>query len=99
MKFESSVPDLSLLYNKAKESFKECIRNKDNEFLKNEVSISLEDIVVIEESIKIVFSQKFFNRYLVEVSLLLFDGNKEIGKYLYFENEREEDIDDSLVFH
>ncbi|MBK5722310.1 hypothetical protein JGH11_15655 [Dysgonomonas sp. Marseille-P4677] len=99
MKFESLAPDLSLLYIKAKRSFKECISNKDNEFLKDEINIPLEDIIVIEENIKIIFTQKGFNHYLIEVSLLLFDTNKEIGKYIYSENEKQEDIEDSLVFY
>lgn len=99
MKFESLTPDLSLLYIKAKESFKECIRNEDNEFLKDEVNIPLEDIAVVEESIKIVFFQKIFDSYLFEVTLLLFDGNQEIGKYSYSENERKENIEDNLVFY
>lgn len=99
MKLEYLVPDLSLFYIKAKESFKECIRNKENEFLRDEINIPLEEIVAIEKDIKIVFFQKSFDHYLVEVNLLLFDGNKEIGKYLYLENEREGDIEDSLVFY
>lgn len=99
MEFEVLIPYLLVLYDKAKDSFKECIYNKDNQFLKNEVDIPLENIITIEKDVKIVFSKKVFNHYLFEVTLLLFDENKEIGKYLYFENEKKEVIDDSLIFY
>jgi len=37
--------------------------------------------------------------YVVETCLLLFEGTKEIGKYLYLENDKKEVIDDYLVFY
>lgn len=97
MKIEGMQQVLCLLYNKAKQNFEECIN--DNQFLKDEVSISLNEIIIIEKDIKIVFSQRDFEQYLFEVSLILSDGQKEIGRYLYIENEKEEVIDDYLVFH
>jgi hypothetical protein len=99
MKLKILLPKLSLLYENAKKSFNECILNKDNDFLRDEINIPIEDIILIEKDIKFVFSQKFFDRYIIEVCLLLFAENKEIGKYLYFENENNEGIDDSLVFY
>jgi hypothetical protein len=99
MKYDSIAPDFSLLYIKATQSFNECIRNKDNEFLRAEINIPLDDIIVIENNIKIVFSKRRFEQCKFEVSLLLLDGSKEIGKYLYIENSNEEEVDDSLVFY
>ena len=99
MKYDNIAQDFSLLYIKAKESFNECIRNKDNEFLKAEINMPLDDIIVIENDIKIVFSKRRFEQYKFEVSLLLFDGSEETGKYLYIENSNEEDVDDSLIFY
>jgi len=99
MKIEGMQQVLCLLYNKARQNFVECINDNDNQFLKDEVSISLDEIIIIEEDIKIVFSKRDFEQYLFEVSLILSDGQNEIGKYLYIENEKEEVIDDSLVFH
>lgn len=99
MKFKSIESDFSLLYNKAKEGFDECIRNKDNEFLKDELSIPLDDIVVAEKDIKIVFSKRAFEECIVEVCLVLFEGSKEIGKYTYITNDKKEMVDDSLVFY
>lgn len=99
MKIEDIQPVLLLLYNKAKQKFEECINDDDNKFLKDEVSLSVHEIEVIKKDIKIVFSQMDFEQYLFEVSLILFDGQKEIGKYLYIENEKGEAVDDSLVFY
>ncbi|GGH32938.1 hypothetical protein FAZ19_23470 [Sphingobacterium alkalisoli] len=99
MKIEGMQQVLLLLYSRAKQKFEECINDEGNKFLKDEVSVSLYEIVIIEKDIKIVFSQRDFEQYLFEISLVLFDGQKEIGKYLYIENEKEEAIDDSLVFY
>ena len=99
MKFESLESDLTLLYIEAKEHFKKCIRDKENKFLQDEVNILLDDIVIIEKDIKIIFTQKNFTEYICEVSLLLFEGSREIGRYLYIQNEKQEEIDDSLVFY
>ncbi len=91
--------DLLLYYSKAIESFQECIRDKDNEFLKEELSISLDDIRVTEKELKIIFTERTFDVYLIEVSLQLLSGSKEIGKYSYILNEKKEGVDDSLVFY
>ncbi len=99
MLFENLEAELLLLYNKAKKSFDECIRNKDNVFLRDEVRIPLFDVKVVEQGIKIVFSKRDFKHYTFEVCLLLFDGSMEIGKYIYFENDRKEGIDDRLTFY
>ena len=99
MKFGNIEKDFSLLYENAKNSFKECIRNKDNAFLVEEVNISLNEIVIKEKDIKIVFHKRDFTKQTFEVSLLLFDRSLEIGKYLYVENEVKQAVDDSLVFY
>ena len=91
--------DLSLFYYKAKRSFEQCIQDSDNDFLKNEINIPVEEIIVVEKNIKIVFSRRAFESYLIEVSLSLFEVDKEIGRYLYVENDKKEGIDDSLVFY
>lgn len=96
---ERLTPYLSLLYDKAKDSFKKCIRHEDNEFLKDEVNIPLEDIVMIEKDVKIVFDKRCFDQYSLETTLLLSDGNEEIGKYIYIENDKKEFIDDFLIFN
>lgn len=99
MTFENMHIDLSLLYNRAKKKFEACINSGDNKFLQDEVSIPLNNIIIIEKNIKIVFSKRVFEQYLIEVSLMLFEGDKEIGKYIYIESDKSEAIDDSLVFY
>ncbi|MCW2264011.1 MULTISPECIES: hypothetical protein [Sphingobacterium] len=81
MEFLNSDSHLSLLYRKAKESFEWCIQSDENEFLKDELSMSFNDIVLIEKDIKIVFSKRVFEEYNIEVCLLLSAGNIEVGKY------------------
>ena len=99
MELQNLESDLSLLYNEAKENFKACIQDEDNGFLKDELSISLDEIVVVEKDIKIVFSKRVFDEYVIEICLILLGGSREIGKYTYIMNEKREGIDDSLVFY
>jgi hypothetical protein len=99
MKFEVKHQDLALLYSKAKNAYKDCISNAGNEFLKNEVNVPLECIQLIEKDVKIVFYQYRADEYLLEVALILFAEDKEIGKYIYIENEIGQVVDDILVFY
>ncbi len=99
MEFENIDKKLSLLYNKAINEFKICISDEENDFLKSEVNLPVESIKIVEKDIKIVFSRKVFERYKFEVSLLLFEGDKEIGKYMYIEDDRGNGMDDSLIFY
>ncbi|MCS3557644.1 MULTISPECIES: hypothetical protein [unclassified Sphingobacterium] len=99
MEFVNTELHLSLLYHKAKESFEKCIRNDENQFLKDELSMPFDDIVVIEKDIKIVFSKRVFEEYNIEICLLLYAGNNEVGRYLYIENDKNQAIDDSLVLY
>jgi hypothetical protein len=93
------IAQILSLYDTAKAKLRQCISDEENQFLKGEVGIPLENILIIESEIKIVFSQRITEHFLIEISLLLFDGNKKIGKYLYIENEKGEAVDDALVFH
>lgn len=99
MKFINTESHLSLLYHKAKESFEKCIRNDENEFLNDELSMPFDDIVLIEKDIKIVFSKRVFEQYSIEVCLLLSVGNNIVGRYQYNENDKNEAIDDSLILY
>ncbi|MDR6560935.1 MULTISPECIES: hypothetical protein [unclassified Arcicella] len=83
MNIEVNEQYLALLYHNAKQSYKECISNEDNGFLKGEVSVHLESILLIENNIKIVFHKNISYNYLLEVSLKLYADDKEIGKYIY----------------
>lgn len=99
MKFSIVESDLNLLYIRARNSYEKCIHNEDNEFLKDEVNVPLNEIIIIEKCIKIVFFQKVFDEYLFEVNLLLYEEDKEIGKYIYSENIKGDAVDDSLTFY
>ncbi len=99
MNFDNLTPQFSLLYLKAREHLDVSVQNKDNSFLREELSIPWEKVRVIDHEIKIVFSKSDFTRFILEVSLLLLDGNQPIGRYQYFQNEHEDGIDDRLVFY
>ncbi len=99
MTIEVNEQDLALLYHKAEQKYKASIRDKENEFLKEEIDIPLESIQAIAKDIKFTFTQESAHEYLVEVTLILHAGDKEIGKYISIETETGEMIDDFLIFH
>lgn len=91
--------NLDVQYSKAKAAFERCITNKDNEFLNEEIGISVSEIIAKNDSVKITFSGNDKNQYIVETLLLLFTPSDEkIGYYCYHEDESEEAVDDYLVF-
>jgi len=91
--------DLTLLYNRAKKKYHECINYQENKFLQNEIGVPLRSIQLVETDVKIVFSQESADTYLLEICLTLYTDNKSIGKYVYTENEMGKGVDDSLVFY
>jgi hypothetical protein len=99
MIIEVNNQDLELLYSKAKENYIICINHTENEFLKKEVNVSLNSVLLRETDIKIVFSQEIADMYQLEVCLTIYADNQAIGKYVYIENKRGEAIEDSLVFY
>lgn len=99
MIIEIDKSNLDLLYNKAKESYNECIDFRDNGFLQQEVDTPLKFIILKETEVKVVFSAEMPESFILEVYLELYANCKIIGKCLYFENEKGDSIDDSLVFY
>jgi hypothetical protein len=90
---------LDVQYSKAKAAFEECITNPDNEYLNEQIGISVSEILTKDESVKVQFSGKDKKHYLVETLLLLFTpSNEKIGYYCYHEDENGEIVDDYLVF-
>lgn len=99
MTIEIDKSNLDLLYNKAKESYNECIDLKDNEFLQQEVDIPLKSIIPKETNVKVVISAEIPESFTREVCLTLYANSKVIGEYVYIENEKGDAIDDSLIFY
>lgn len=98
MKFE--VEFFNELYLKAKLSFKECILNPDNDYLKDEINIQINEITLIEDSIHLEFSKHEIDKFVIEVKLqLISPDNHLLGKYSYYEDEKEIPLDDNLVFY
>jgi hypothetical protein len=99
MIIDISKQEVALLYAKAKEKYNNCINHEDNAFLEEEASVPLKTIELKESSIKVVFSQEDTERYLLEITIGLWDrSNQSIGKYMYIQDDVGNTIDDSLVF-
>ncbi|SEW40134.1 hypothetical protein SAMN05428988_5232 [Chitinophaga sp. YR573] len=97
---EISKHEFTLLYTKAKEKYNNCINDEDNAFLEEEVSVPLKTIELKESSIKVVFSLEDTERYLLEITITLWDrSNQLIGKYEYIQDDEGNGVDDSLVFY
>lgn len=100
MVIEISKQEAALLYAKAKEEYNNCISNEDNAFLEEEVSVPLNTIELKEASIKIVFSLEDTERYLLEITITLWDrSNQLLGEYQYTQDDEGNGVDDSLVFY
>jgi hypothetical protein len=91
--------NLEQMYSKAKIAFKRCIEDEENEFLKNEINIPTNSIVMKEEFIKIKYIKIDTENYVIETKIqLVSQADDVIGSYIYYENEKGIAIDDSLIF-
>ncbi|MDY0907113.1 hypothetical protein [Pedobacter sp. CFBP9032] len=87
------------LYLKAKLSFNECILNPDNDYLKDEIDIQIDEIILVEDFIRFQFFKCNIDKFVIEVKLqLISQDNRLIGRYLYYEDEKNTPLDDSLIF-
>lgn len=87
------------LYLKAKFSFNECILNPENDYLKNEINIQMDEIILVEDFIRVQFFKDEMDEFIIEVKLLLTSRNDHLlGRYFYYEDEKGTPLNDSLVF-
>ncbi|SES29537.1 hypothetical protein [Pedobacter rhizosphaerae] len=87
------------LYQKARNSFKDCIADVNNRFLREEIDFQIDETRLVDDYISFKFFKAESNRFLIEVKLQLFSpGNIMIGKYFYYEDENGLSVDDSLIF-
>lgn len=97
MKIEADF--IKELYLKAKLSFNECILNPDNNYLKEEIDIPIDEISLVEDFIRVQFFKNNIDKFVVEVGLkLISQDNRSIGRYFYYEDEKNTPLDDSLIF-
>lgn len=90
---------LALYYSKARENYNKCIKNEENAFLQEELSVPFDTIELRESNIKVVFHDGNTETYMLEISITLWDSSNQIlGKYVYIEDDKENAVDDSLVF-
>ncbi|MCC8410339.1 hypothetical protein LJ707_15465 [Mucilaginibacter sp. UR6-1] len=91
--------EIGSIYNKAIKSYKACIYNDENSYLRDEVSIPLELIELKRDNISIRFYEQETETYNLEVNLKLYDLSKnEIGKYVYIQDEAGDFVDEFLIF-
>lgn len=87
------------LYLKANLFFNKCILNPDNDYLKDEFDIQMDEIILVEDYIRVQFFKYDIDKFIIEVKLVLISkDNHVIGRYFYYEDEKRIPLDDSLVF-
>jgi hypothetical protein len=99
MKIELHISSFDSIYEKARRHFSQCISSEENLFLEKEIGVPLEAIILINEGIKIIFNQGNVETYKLEVCLALRVSDSVVGKYKYYEDEKGNSVDDSLVFN
>lgn len=80
------------------QSYKRCISISENSFLSDEIGMSVHDLDIEKESIKIKHIGMNNNSYLVEVKINLLSRDVKIGYYVLVFDESGTEIDDYLVF-
>jgi hypothetical protein len=99
MIIEISKSELAFFFEKAKDAYFVCVSPPDNAYLNDEVSGQLDLIEFIQSEVKVKFFLDEPSKFVFEVTLLLYITPGEIiGKYIYWENEMHESVDDMLVF-
>ena len=87
------------IYNKALESYNQCISLKENSFLELEISHPLKELNVSEEIIKITHKTNKSEVVNIEVDLLLSYEANLIGEYKYIEDNLGNILDEFLIFY
>ena len=80
------------------QSYKRCISISENSFLSDEIGMSVHDLDIEKESIRIKHIGMNNNSYLVEVKINLLSREVKIGYYVLVFDESGTEIDDYLVF-
>ena len=85
-------------YNRAKQAFQKCILDEENAFLQDEIESGLDQIILVEEFLRIQFNKNQLEKFTVEVKFQLTSSSQvSIGEYYYCLNE--DDIEeDRLIF-
>ncbi len=97
MKIKIDQTDFIGLYAEAEKSFKDSLAN--NDYLKSEIDIPLEEIQVKENYVRMQFFVFDNNQSILETNLLLLSPNgEEIGWYCLHKDENGEVVDDYLYF-
>lgn len=95
MQMKLSKEKFDSLYEKARKSLFTCIHDEENEFLREEVGVPWESVVVIDGEVKVTF----FETRTVIVYLQLYVAGEQIGEYTYCEDEKGVPQDDSFVLY
>lgn len=88
-----------MLYERARNSYTQCISSEENAFLQDEAQVPLEAIALRDMTVRIVFPQYDASAYTVEAELGLYTNGHYMGRYTYSETHAGEPIEDSLVFY
>lgn len=100
MVIDISKQELNLLYSKAEKSYYSCIQHEENAFLEEELPTLFTSVKLRHASVKVVFTAESTEEYIYEVILYLWDNDsKRVGEYVYREDNKGNEGEDSLVFY
>jgi len=94
------VIDLEYCFLKCKVSYQACINISENKYLRDDIEVPINELVLQDDSVKIFIDSKVYGESIIAVRINLFSSelNKSIGYYRYIENIAGEPIDDFLAF-
>lgn len=86
---------------KCKAAFQECINSKGNDYLKEELVVPVDEIVIQNEYINLSFKQENKEFFVIDVRIGLFNKeiDKKIGYYNYQEDMNGDYLDEFLVIY
>ncbi|WP_276483679.1 hypothetical protein [Paraflavitalea pollutisoli] len=99
MKIEINGIDVSLLFQRARAGFLNCINLSENGYLEDELAVPIRNVELRDNDIRIILSSKTSELYQLEIGVKLIFEEKELGDYIYILDENDQAVDDKLIFY
>ncbi len=92
--------DLEHLFLKCKASYQACINVEGNEYLSDDIEVSINDLILQDDSVKFFIDSEEYGESIIDVRVNLFSRKlkKYLGYYRYIESLDGKPLDDYLVF-
>ncbi len=100
-KIESVFPNSIELLRRCERSYHNCINSDENIELREEIGVSLDELELAKESIRIEFDSAEYGELIFDTKFKILNLNtkESIGYYRCIENLEGDFVDDFLVFH